>query len=194
MKLIVGLGNPGPKYETTRHNAGFIAVDHLVDEWKAQGPTKKHQAEIYETEIDGEKVLLIKPQTFMNLSGRSVAPFFQFYHCQAEDLIVLHDDLDLPPVAMRIKTGGGTGGHKGLKSIDECIGTANNAYHRIRLGIGKGKYDQADHVLTSFKDEEVESFNLVLEKIPTAVRLLIQGKAFQAMNEFNKKEKVESEG
>src|SRR4051794_16113943 len=136
MKIVVGLGNPGPKYETTRHNVGFLAVDRLIDEWKATGPASKHQGEVYQADVRGEKVLLVKPETFMNLSGRCVAPLMVFFKCKPSDLIVIHDDLDLIPFALRIKTGGGTGGHNGLKSLDESLGAGQNGYHRIRIGIG----------------------------------------------------------
>ena len=116
MKLIVGLGNPGLKYETTRHNIGFLCVDYLVDEWRAQGPTIKNQAEVFQATIDGEQILLIKPQTFMNLSGRSVAPFVQFYKLEAKDVIVIHDELDFDPLEIRFKTGGSPLRRAGLPS------------------------------------------------------------------------------
>lgn len=119
MKIVVGLGNPGPKYETTRHNAGFLAVDFLVDEWKASptSPGATNEGDFWHTTVRGEKVLLVKPDTFMNLSGQCVGPLFKFYKCVPGDLIVIHDDLDLKVNALRIKTGGGTGGHHGLRDL-----------------------------------------------------------------------------
>ena len=190
MKLIVGLGNPGPKYETTRHNIGFLCIDYLIDEWKATGPLVKHQAEYWQAMVMGESVLLIKPQTFMNLSGRSVAPFFQFYKCEANDLIVIHDELDFEPSEIRFKTGGSHGGHNGLRSIDECVGAAQNAYHRVRLGIGHPrnfnlKMDVADYVLGKIPDSDWAELPDLFKKAKVGVELIFQGKIKEAMNKFH---------
>ena len=193
MKLVVGLGNPGPKYETTRHNVGFLAIDRLVERWKATGPVSKYKAEIYQGSVAGEQVLLIKPQTFMNLSGQSVAPIFTFYKCVADDVIVLHDDLDLKPISMRLKTGGGAGGHNGLKSMDECLGAAQNGYHRVRLGIGHPtalslRIAPVDYVLQNFTDDELVRLDPLLNQVGQAIELIIGGQMKKAMNEFNRKE------
>ena len=190
MKLIVGLGNPGPKYETTRHNIGFLCIDYLIDEWKATGPLVKHQAEYWQATVMGESVLLIKPQTFMNLSGRSVAPFFQFYKCEANDLMVIHDELDFEPSEIRFKTGGSHGGHNGLRSIDECLGAAQNAYHRVRLGIGHPrnfnlKMDVADYVLGKIPDSDWAELPDLFKKAKAGVELIFQGKIKEAMNKFH---------
>jgi peptidyl-tRNA hydrolase, PTH1 family len=190
MKLVVGLGNPGPRYETTRHNAGFLAVDRLVDAWKAQGPNDAFEGEVWQASVAGEKVYLIKPQTFMNLSGKTVGPIFKFYKCTPEDLIVIHDDLDLKPLALRIKTGGGTGGHNGLKSIDSHLGSAMTGYHRIRIGIGKPAFynrtqSTVDFVLEQFLDEELSRLDPLLDEVTAATELLIRGEAARAMNQFN---------
>ncbi|MBL7716405.1 MAG: aminoacyl-tRNA hydrolase [Bdellovibrionales bacterium] len=191
MKLIVGLGNPGQKYETTRHNVGFLIIDQLVDEWKATGPTTKNQAEVWSATIAGEKALLIKPQTFMNLSGRSVGPFFQFHKCEPGDLIVIYDELDLKPSSYRLKTGGGTGGHNGLKSIDEALGSANNGYHRIRMGIGHPralnlKMEPADYVLGRFSDDELAGVAQNALDVRKAIELIVAGDMKQAMNLYNR--------
>ena len=193
MKLIVGLGNPGLKYETTRHNIGFLCVDYLVDEWRAQGPTIKNQAEVFQATIDGEQILLIKPQTFMNLSGRSVAPFVQFYKLEAKDVIVIHDELDFDPLEIRFKTGGSPGGHNGLKSIDECLG--EQAYHRVRLGIGHPRnfnlrMDVADYVLGKIPDSEWEGLEVLFKKAEAGIRLVFQGKIIEAMNKFHGRPKA----
>ncbi|MGE0614407.1 MAG: aminoacyl-tRNA hydrolase [Bacteriovoracia bacterium] len=194
MKLVVGLGNPGPRYETTRHNAGFLAVDSLVDRWRAQGPVTKFQGEVYQAEHKGEKVIIAKPQTFMNVSGACVAELFNFYKCRPEDLIVIYDELDLPPLTLRLKTGGGAGGHNGIKSIDSRLGDANNKYHRVRIGIGKptrpSQGDGADYVLAPFTDDELVKLNEILDPIGAAVELLIEGKAAEAMNRYNRKEEA----
>ena len=193
MKLVVGLGNPGPKYETTRHNVGFLAIDRLIDRWKATGPVLKNKSEIYQTTVRGEQVLLIKPQTFMNLSGQSVAPIFSFYKCVADDVVVIHDDLDLKPISFRLKTGGGTGGHNGLKSLDECLGAANNGYHRLRMGIGHPaalslRIAPVDYVLQNFTDDELTRLDPLLDQVGQAVELIVSGQMKKAMNEFNRKE------
>jgi PTH1 family peptidyl-tRNA hydrolase len=193
MKLVVGLGNPGPQYETTRHNIGFLAIDRLVDAFSARGPSKESQGEIYETSIAGEKALLIKPQTFMNVSGKCVGPIFKFFKCTPDDLIVIHDDLDLQACTIRIKTGGGAGGHNGLKSIDAHLGMANNGYHRIRLGIGRpdpsqSRISTADWVLQQMSDDDLAQCDKIFDNVAEATRLLVEGNAKEAMNKFNRKQ------
>ncbi len=191
MKLIVGLGNPGPKYETTRHNVGWLALDRLADRWKAAQPQQKHQSEYQVADFAGEKVLLIKPLTFMNLSGRAVAPFFQFHKCEPSDVIVIHDELDLPPGSLRIKTGGGAGGHNGLKSLDECLGAGKTGYHRVRIGVGHPRelglrISPADYVLQPFSDSEWKDLDPFLDRVAQAVERLMKGDVTGAMNEFNR--------
>lgn len=196
MKLIIGLGNPGPQYETTRHNIGFLAIDRLVDRWRAAGPTKKYLGELFQATFQGEKLLLVKPQTFMNLSGKCVGPLFGFYQCSPEDLIVIHDDLDLPPLSLRFKTGGGTGGHNGLKSIDECIGKEKNKYHRIRIGIGhpstnaavenSSRMQVADYVLQQLNNQELKALDPLLDEVAEAAEDILHGKIQNAMNKFHR--------
>jgi PTH1 family peptidyl-tRNA hydrolase len=195
MKIIVGLGNPGPKYETTRHNIGFLCVDYLVDQWRAQGPVIKHQAEIYQTTVEGEQVILMKPQTFMNLSGRSVGPLYQFYKCEPKDVIVIHDELDIDPLEIRFKTGGSPGGHNGLKSMDECLGSLNTGYNRVRLGIGHPrnfnlKMDVADYVLGKIPESDWEELEPLFQKAEGGIRLILKGKINEAMNKFHGRPKA----
>jgi PTH1 family peptidyl-tRNA hydrolase len=190
MKIIVGLGNPGAQYEATRHNVGFLAVDWLVDVWKARGPDLREQGEVFSATVRSEKVLLVKPQTYMNQSGRTVGPLFKFYKCAPEDLIVIHDDLDLKPLTLRLKTGGGTGGHNGLKSIDAHVGAQATGYHRARLGIGKPgpldpPMDTADYVLGQFRDDEWKGLEDLFSKTEKALYLVLDGKMSEAMNQFN---------
>lgn len=189
MKLIVGLGNPGPKYETTRHNIGFLCLDYLVEAWKATGPVTKHQAEVYQTTVDGEQVILMKPQTFMNLSGRSIAPFFQFYKCNPQDLIVIFDELDIDPLDIRFKEGGSST-HNGLRSIEECLGAANNGYTRVRLGIGHPRtfnmrMDVADYVLGKIPDDQWDELEPLFKKAEEGIRLVLKGDILKAMNKFH---------
>lgn len=195
MKLIVGLGNPGPKYETTRHNVGFLALDRLIDGWSAEGPIKKFEGEVFQTLRQGESVLLVKPQTFMNLSGKCVGPLFRFYRLNPADLIVIHDDLDLLPMSIRIKQGGGTGGHNGLKSLDEHLGKEQTDYFRIRIGIGHPaslglRNSPVDYVLEQYKDDELQKLDTLLDEVSQAIELLLTGDSGKAMTQFNtRKEK-----
>jgi len=190
MKLVVGLGNPGPRYETTRHNIGFLALDRLVERWNARGPEKKYQGEIYQAEVGGEKLLLVKPQTFMNVSGKCVAPIFNFYKCSPDDLLVIYDEIDLTPFALRIKTGGGAAGHNGIRSIDQHLGKDHQDYHRMRLGIGKPAKDVpgpnvSDYVLQQFTDGELKHLDLLLAEAAKAAETLVRNGAIEAMNQFN---------
>jgi PTH1 family peptidyl-tRNA hydrolase len=190
MKLIVGLGNPGPKYQQTHHNIGFLAVDYLVRAWNAQGPIQKNKALLWQVKLDGEDVFLIQPQTFMNLSGESVAAFFKFYKCAPSDLIVIHDELDLDPGVLRIKQGGRNGGHNGLRSIDECLGGDLTQYTRIRLGIGHPRrlnlpIDVSDFVLMRFRKEDEAALTDIFRDVEGAIRLCFQNKLLEAMNKFH---------
>jgi PTH1 family peptidyl-tRNA hydrolase len=191
MKIIAGLGNPGPQYETTRHNAGFLAIDHLVEEWRAEGPDRAYEGELFLAHVGSEKVLLVKPQTFMNLSGKCVAPLLRFYKLKPEDLIVIHDEVDLRPPQIRIKTGGGSAGNNGIRSIDASLGSPE--YHRIRIGVGKpsplaqGPRNTADHVLQQFSDEELLQLEKTLERVQKAVERMIKGDVEGAMTEYNRK-------
>lgn len=199
MKIVAGLGNPGTRYETTRHNAGFLAVDQLVETWHATGPVESFQGDVYQASLGGEKVFLVKPRTFMNLSGECIGPLLRFYKCEPSDLIVIHDDLDLKPLTLRIKVGGGSGGHNGLKSIDTRLGAAGTHYSRVRIGIGhprgwvdesnQGKQarDVVDYVLQMFTDEELRKLEALMGDVARATGLLVAGHATQAMNEFNGK-------
>lgn len=174
MFLVVGLGNPGAEYAQTRHNIGFMAVDEIHDRYKFSVFKNKFDALIAEGQIGGEKVLLLKPQTFMNLSGNAVVKAALFYKILPENIIVIHDDIDLALGQMKAKTGGGTGGHNGLKSIDSHI---TPAYNRIRIGVGHptGKGPEvADYVLGRFGKTEQNTMNNCLEIIPDAVEVLIK--------------------
>lgn len=170
MFLIVGLGNPGAEYAGTRHNVGFMAVDALSRAFSFAPFKAKFDGLIAEGKINGEKVYLLKPQTYMNLSGNSVVKAAHFYKILPENVIVLHDDMDLPCGKIKVKCGGGSGGHNGIKSIDAAI-TPN--YNRIRIGVGhpnpKNNTDVVDYVLGSFsKDDKAlieNNINLIAKSI-----------------------------
>jgi aminoacyl-tRNA hydrolase len=195
--MMVGLGNPGPKYETTRHNVGWLALDRLIDVWKADGPKSKFNAEFWTANVGGEKVILAKPQTFMNLSGQAIAPLASFFKCSATDIVVVYDDVDLPPGALRIKTGGGSGGHNGIKSLDQCLESTD--YHRVRIGIGHARevhpgMDLADYVLGQFSQAECDALDGVFGNIAKAAELLLAGDAKRAMNIYNTSPKTDAKG
>ena len=164
MKLIVGLGNIGKEYQLNRHNVGFLAVDYLIDTLNASKVSSKFKGELFKT----SEYLFLKPQTFMNLSGESVLLVKKFYKIDIQDIIVIHDDIDLNLGSLKFKQGGGNGGHNGLKSIDSLIG---NDYHRIRIGVGrpKDKKEVIDFVLGDFEEEELKKLEPVLENVEKAI-------------------------
>lgn len=181
MILVVGLGNPGPEYARNRHNIGFMAVDDLVRR-HSFGPWRaKFQGELAEGTIGGVKVLALKPQTYMNLSGQSVAAAARFLKISVDDVIVVHDELDLPPGRLRVKRGGGAGGHNGLKSIDQHLGAT---YRRVRLGIGHpGDRDRvAEYVLHDFPKADQSWLDPLIEAVGEAFPLLLDGNDSGFMN------------
>ena len=174
MHLFVGLGNPGKKYLNTRHNIGFMVLDRI---WEHAGGTSwkdKFQAQIVEVRLGGEKVFLLKPQTFMNLSGQSVGEAMRFYKLTPSEVTVFHDELDLPPGKCRAKTGGGHAGHNGLRSIHQHIGSG---YNRIRLGVGHpgDKKLVSYYVLHDFAKTDQDWLDPLLDGISDAASLLAQG-------------------
>jgi peptidyl-tRNA hydrolase, PTH1 family len=186
MKIIVGLGNPGRKYERTRHNAGFMAVDALAGSLKLDLVQEKYHALVARGRIGPDEALFAKPQTFMNESGRSVGAILRYTYANSADLVVVHDDLDLPLGAVRVKIGGGHGGHNGLRSIIEHIGTPD--FVRVRVGVGRPApgFDAADYVLSSFTAEERKAAAAAVEKAAEAVKAVVLEGAVKAMNRFNK--------
>ncbi len=187
MKIIVGLGNPGKKYERTRHNAGFMAVNELAETLRTVIAQEKYHALIGRTHIDSVETMLVKPQTFMNDSGRSVGAIIRYTHTAVSDIVVLHDDLDLPLGAVRIKSGGGHGGHKGLRSIIEHIGSAD--FIRVRLGIGRPEpyADPANYVLSPLPAAERELFSKAILRAADAAKAVVIDGPMRAMNTYNHK-------
>ncbi|PCJ29360.1 MAG: aminoacyl-tRNA hydrolase [Rickettsiales bacterium] len=173
MLLIVGLGNLGTKYQNTRHNVGFMAVDLISDRYNLDWSTKsKFDADIASGECELGKIILCKPNTYMNLSGISVQKIKSFYNIPISDIIVIHDDIDVLLEKTKYKLGGGAGGHNGLKSIDSAIG---KDYHRIRVGIGRPEnpnHDVSDYVLGKFGAREEISIMQQLTKLEESIKLL----------------------
>ncbi len=174
MFLIVGLGNPGIEYEQTRHNIGFIAAETLANQCNMTWNDKsKYSALVASGDSEFGKIILCKPQTFMNLSGKSVQAMANFYKITPEQIIVLHDDLDIEVNKVKYKLGGSAGGHNGLKSIDSHIGPN---YHRIRIGIGRPKdsrHDSSDFVLGKFSTDEQITMQLKIDKVADNLKLLL---------------------
>ena len=184
--LVVFLGNPGPRYEMTRHNAGFLAADAMAKDKGLAINKARFRALTAVTELNGEKVLLMKPQTYMNLSGEAVALAAKFYKIPPERVIVVSDEIALPIGKLRVRAKGSAGGHNGLKSIIACLGS--DAFPRIRIGVGAPPhpdYDMADWVLSSFKHQDAEDMLRSAERAAKAVECYIQNGAERTMNLFN---------
>ena len=188
MFLIVGLGNPEKKYDKTRHNIGFDTIDALADKYNISMNEKKHKALCGTGVIDGVKVLLAKPQTYMNLSGDSVAEIVNFYKIDPEEeMIVIFDDISLAPGNIRVRKKGSAGGHNGIKSIIARTGTQN--FMRITVGVGEkpAGWDLADHVLGHFSREDRALVEDAIKDAEAAAVLMMQGQVDKAMNDFNAK-------
>ena len=184
--LIVFLGNPGPRYEMTRHNAGFMAADAMAKEKNVNINKARFKALTATCDIGGESVLLMKPQTFMNLSGDAVVQAAKFYKIPPERVIVVSDEISLPIGKLRIRTKGSAGGHNGLKDIIAKLGT--DAFPRIRIGVGAPPhpdYDMADWVLSSFKNQDAADMLAAAERAAQAAQCYITQGAERAMNRFN---------
>lgn len=183
MIILAGLGNPGAQYQKNRHNIGFMAVDAIQRRHDFSPWTKKFKGEISEGTLAAEKVMLIKPQTFMNLSGESVGEAMRFYKLGPEDIVAIYDELDLMPGKARIKTGGGHGGHNGIKSLDAHCGLN---YRRLRLGIGHpgDKSKVHNHVLGDFAKSDAEWLDPLLEALADNADMLVRGEDSQLMNKL----------
>ncbi|HET7289863.1 MAG TPA: aminoacyl-tRNA hydrolase [Thermodesulfobacteriota bacterium] len=185
MILVVGLGNPGSEYASTKHNLGYLAVDEIGKRAGIDLTRKKFHGLYGEGTFRRDKLILLKPETYMNRSGESVSNAVNFYHIPPENIIVVHDELDLPAGTVRIKPGGGSAGHKGVASIIERLG--NGDFARIRIGIGKPKQKSGtvSHVLSKFSKEENEIVNESVLKAADAVLEVIEHGLRKAMNKYN---------
>jgi PTH1 family peptidyl-tRNA hydrolase len=185
---MIGLGNPGPRYADTRHNAGFWAIDHLC---RRQGVALRHnqgfQAELGSFNSADGKLWLAKPLTFMNRSGQPAAALTRYYRIPPEAILVFHDDLDLPPGEVRVKCGGGHGGHNGLRDLDRALGSRQ--YHRVRLGIGHPGHKDAvvDYVLTRPSQQDREAIEHAIERVEAVLPELLRGDWARVMNTLHRK-------
>ena len=184
--LIVGLGNPGPKYEFTRHNAGFLCMDLLAQQLGVKIDRIKFKSVVADVAIEGSRCILMKPQTFMNNSGEAVRDAANFYKIPPEHIIILFDDISLPPGKLLIRWMGSDGGHNGIKSILYLLGS--DQFPRIKLGVGakpRPDYDLADWVLSTFQKDELSRMKEAMEKACEAVPLLVREETDRAMNLYN---------
>ncbi len=187
MYLIVGLGNPGKEYSGTRHNVGFDVIDKLGERYNINISKQKYKALIGEGNIAGEKVVLVKPQTYMNLSGDSLVELMNFYKITCDNIIIVYDDTSIPTGQIRIRTAGSAGGHNGMKSIINRI--KSDQFIRIRVGISEKPdgWDLADYVLSKFKKEELEAMTTSALDAIDAIEIMLKDSVLHAMNQFNKK-------
>ncbi|HMS00242.1 MAG TPA: aminoacyl-tRNA hydrolase [Anaerolineales bacterium] len=183
--LLIGLGNPGREYANTRHNFGFMAIDRLAVRLNARGMKVQSKAIVMDSKYEDHKLILAKPQTYMNLSGQSVQGLAHFYKIPNENLMILSDDLDLPFGTIRIRASGGPGGQRGLSSILEKLGTKD--IPRMRLGIGRppGRMDSADYVLQSFSRDDLQSLSELLDRAADAALEFVTNGLTASMNKFN---------
>ena len=190
MYIIAGLGNPGREYENTRHNAGFKAIDEIAKKAGIGISEKKHKALIGKGVFAGEKVVLVKPQTYMNLSGESIREVTDYYKVDAEsELIVISDDIDLDIGQLRIRPKGSAGGHNGLKNIIQHLGTENFARVRIGVGAKRAGGDLVSHVLGSVAGDDLELYDETIKNVADAVEMMILEGTEKAMNKYNTKKK-----
>jgi PTH1 family peptidyl-tRNA hydrolase len=187
LKLVVGLGNPGEGYARTRHNVGFLVADRLARALGAEWTVRKFASELAEGRAGQEKVWIMKPQTYMNRSGEAVGPALRFWKLGVEDLVVVHDEIELDPFRIQLKVGGGDSGHNGVKSVNAHVGTRE--YARVRVGVGRppAMIDPADYVLGRFKKAEEAELDECVERATEATRLCVELGAAKAMNQVNRR-------
>ncbi|MFD1606655.1 aminoacyl-tRNA hydrolase [Oceanobacillus luteolus] len=186
MKLIVGLGNPGRKYHKTRHNIGFLVIDELLARHDLKLDKSKFNGDYAMEMVHGEKVIFLQPQTFMNLSGNAVRPLMDYYGVDSEDLLVIYDDLDLPTGKIRLRAKGGHGGHNGMRSLIEHLGSKE--FNRVRFGVGRptNAMPIVDYVLANFAKSEQDVIQDSIGKAADACEEWIKGKSFlEVMNDYN---------
>ncbi|MDQ0340639.1 PTH1 family peptidyl-tRNA hydrolase [Caldalkalibacillus uzonensis] len=189
MKLVVGLGNPGPKYEQTRHNIGFLTVDRLAERLGVAITREKWRGLAAETSVRGQTILLFKPLTYMNRSGEAVAEVVRFFQCEADEVLVIYDDLDLPFGTMKLRMKGGHGGHNGVRSVIDHL--SSQTFKRIRMGIGRPEDgDVVNYVLSPFHPQEREHLSEFIDRGASAARDYLEtGDFSRVMNVYNQKQR-----
>lgn len=184
MKLIVGLGNPGREYNSTRHNIGFMCIDSIANHFNVKFNTKKFQGEYVQFNYKGEKIILLKPLKYMNLSGEVVRDFVNFFKINIDDILIICDDLDTKVGTYRLRYKGSSGGHNGLKNIELHLSTKN--YKRIKIGISNDKnVDTKDYVLGKFSKDELNLINPIIEKVPYIIEDYLTLQFDNVMNKYN---------
>ena len=184
MKLIVGLGNYGKEYKNTRHNVGFMALDYYAEKNRLSIDKKKFKGLYVETSISGEKVVLLEPQTYMNLSGTCIRDFILYYHIDIKDILVIYDDMDLDVGVLRLREKGSAGGHNGIKNIIDHLKT--NEFRRVRVGISKDKdRSTVDYVLGKFKEEEKKIIDEKIEKVSCVIEDFVKYDFNKVMSMYN---------
>jgi len=184
MKLIIGLGNPGKEYEKTRHNTGFMVIDRLANKLGVSVERNKFKGLYTKLKYKGEDVILLKPQTFMNLSGESVRQAMDFFKIKQEDILVIYDDMDMPVGKLRLRQTGSAGGHNGMKNI--ILHTGSQNFNRIRVGIGRHPYMKVvDYVLSQFTNDELQDIEKGVEDASNAAIDYLDNGFLHAMNNFN---------
>ncbi len=184
--MLVGLGNPGLNYEKTRHNAGFMAIDRFCKTHNINNFKSKFNALVADYTLNGERILIVKPQTYMNNSGDAVGKLTKFYKINPEDVLVVFDDISFPVGVLRIRRKGSAGGHNGIKSIIAALSSEN--FPRIKIGVGDKPHENADlknHVLSNFKEEDLKNLDQPLDRVVAAAELIIKGQTEKAMNMYN---------
>lgn len=188
--MIAGLGNPGTQYCSTRHNVGFFIIDELARRWGTTLSSEKWHAQYVSLTVGQEKVHLLKPATFMNRSGMAVVQFFRFYKVYPDQLLIIHDDLDMAPGRIKLVLGGGTGGHNGIRSMVEALGTKE--FYRLKIGIGRPgngaihpEFPVEKYVLSDFTEEQLAILQLRYDSLEDGIRLFLQGSPARAMNLLN---------
>lgn len=186
MKLIVGLGNPGREYESTRHNVGFMVIDKLIEYYNCDNMKNKFGGLYSETTINNEKVIFLKPQEYINLSGIVIKRYVDYFKIDISDILVINDDLDLKTGSIKIKMSGSSGGHNGLKNIEFCLGTKD--YKRIKIGISNNKQiDTKDYVLGKIDDDDMKLIKSIVEMSPTIINDYFNMSFSNLMTKYNKK-------
>jgi PTH1 family peptidyl-tRNA hydrolase len=193
LKLVVGLGNPGEEYARTRHNVGFLVADRLALLARARFTAQKFAAELAEARLGPERVWIMKPQTYMNSSGEAVGAALRFWKLDLDDLVVVHDELELDPYRVQLKVGGGHSGHNGVKSVNAHVGGPD--YARVRVGVGRppAAMDPTDYVLGKFPKADEAELDACLERASEAARLAVELGAAKAMNQVNRRARAAGE-